>query len=177
MTIILLDFTLTAEHIEAALHYIATADLRPPPNAATVLRDIRAAIDAKDHKRRAVLWDFAVQEFAKLNGWRIAPTSFAPDKIGKRTREVHFYRDNVFDHCRHFREDGKAIAIVAQPYGHVCENEVYSAARHYGLDCHIPTFPKASIYYPDECLFFVFTPPGVEVRWLQEQVLGMEVRS
>jgi hypothetical protein len=174
------DVKLTPAHIEAALRDIANAQLPvryPPPNAATVLRDIRAAIARKDHQQRGSLWDYAEQEFARLNGWRIGTTSFHPDKIGKRTREIHFHRDRIFDHCKYFHDHGKAIAIVAQPYGHVCENEAYSTARHYCLDCHIPPYPKASIYYPDECFFFVFTRPGVEVRWLREQVLGLEVRS
>jgi hypothetical protein len=172
------DVTLTpAAHIETALCYIASAKLPyPPPNAATVLQDIRTAIDMKDHRWRSKLWNFGEQEFARLNGWRIGTSSFHPEKIGKRTREIHFHRDSIFDHNLYFREDGKAIAIVAQPYGHVSENDAYSTARHYCLDCHIPPHPKASIYYPNECFFFVFTRPGVEVCWLREQVLGLEVR-
>jgi hypothetical protein len=170
---------LSPAHVEAALHCIARAEIQafPSPNAATVLRDIREAIDTKDHRWRGELWSFAQQEFARLNGWRIGGTSFAPDKIGKRPREIYYHRDNVFDHNLHFRENGKAIAIVAQPYKHVCEQQAYMAARHYNLDCHIPPYPKASIYYPDECMFFVFTPPGIEVRWLPEQVTGLAVQS
>ena len=133
------DVTLTPSHIEAVLWDIASAQLPiryPSPNAATVLRDIRAAIESKDHQWRGKLWNYAEQEFARLNGWRIGTTSFHPEKIGKATREIHFHRDNVFDHCRYFRDHGKAIAIAAQPYGHVSENEAYSLARHYHLDCH-----------------------------------------
>jgi hypothetical protein len=127
-------------HVEAALRCIASAKLAPypPPNAATVLRDIREAIDTKDHLWRGELWTFAQQEFARLNCWKVGGTSFAPDKIGKRPREIYYYRDNVFDHNLYFREDGKAIAIVAQPYKHVCENQAYQAARYYRLDLIFP---------------------------------------
>jgi hypothetical protein len=173
------DFKITPAHVEAVQKAIATAQLPihyPAPNAATVLADIKAAIDRKDHKRRGQLWEFAENEFARLNGWRIGTTSFHPDKIGKRTREVHFYRDRVFDPCRYFHDHGKAIAIVAQPYGHVSVDEAYSFARHHDLDCHVPPNPLASIYYPKVALFFVFTPPGITVSWLREQVLGLEVR-
>jgi hypothetical protein len=137
-TITLFDFKITPLHIEATLRQIAAYQppvQYPSPNAATVLRDISAAIKCKDHRRRGQLWNFAEQEFASLNGWRIGTSSFSPEKIGKRTREVHFHRDNVFDHCRYFHDHGKAIAIVAQPYGHVGENE---ATR--GIFTSIATF-------------------------------------
>ena len=146
------------------------------PTPSTVLGAISAAITDRRYNARNELWHYGTQEFAKLNGWK-AGYSFSPEKIGKRSREVNFYRDNVFDHCLYFRDGTKAAAIAAQPYNHVSENEARSVGASYNLETHIPPYPLASIYYPNECIFIVFTTLGATVNWLPEQVSGLAVQS
>lgn len=146
-----------------------------------LLRDIRDAIDRRAHQQeRRELQANAAFQFAAINGWSptIRPFGLAYIDFGRtdRRRPTHpdFCEGSVLDHPLYFRSSGKSAAIVAQPYaasGKDCE--ACSLARSYGIECHSPPSSTASIWYPGSTSFFVFVSPGVEVRWLPEQVNGI----
>lgn len=140
-----------------------------------LISNISAAIARNDYDGRVRAQQRATAEFAALNAWRVG-ASFRPgDIVGKPRYEPYYVKDNILDHCLHFRSGGRCAAIVAQPYAHVSAAAVEQLARQYGLECHLPPRPTASIYYPGSTLFIVFTAPGTEVRWLPEQLAELAV--
>jgi hypothetical protein len=161
------------------------------PTIDTCLRDILTAIKKSDaeaqvyHLRRhgqglpppwRPLQEAAAKQFAALNGWEVSARGFNPENIGDWSHRIHFISDKtIWDHCLYFRERGrkKCAAIVAQPYDHFNEAYAQSVARKYNIECHVPPFPTASIYYPGSCAFCVYTEPGHLIQWLPEQMTGI----
>jgi hypothetical protein len=163
-----------------------SADILTLPNkTGTVLRDIREAMRAvplnsqksRDHAKYERLQDFAEHEFASINGWTINEKGFPPEDIGRRRATTFHNQNRLFDHCIYFRGDGKCAALVAQPYSGVSKatNEAFAIARELGLTCHVAPHLTASIYYPGWTLFIVFTMPGHVMRWLPEQINGIQI--
>ena len=116
----------------------------------------------------------AMDAFAALNGWKLG-REFPPYKIGHRNSDPYdneWTRHELFDHCRHFRADGKNVAILTQPYGHLVLDEWHQWAAGQGLELHAPPDPLASFHYPRSTLFLVLTARGGTVRWLPEQISG-----
>jgi hypothetical protein len=125
----------------------------------------------------------AKEAFAEINGWKVKGERGAEDLSWLLPRDQrpwpypHAYvlagsvLWDVYDHpfaCRATTRPWKMTAYVSQPYRHVKIPEAHAVAAHWGLACHVPPNPLASIYYPGQCLFLVFTKPGTSVR-LPEQ--------
>jgi hypothetical protein len=176
------------------------AILRFPPRPPCLLGAISDALNSRDRHRRQLMagcadmttyraarrdvWSLkqeAAEEFGRLNGWKVSNRAFHPlSIIGQRPRRTAFgdfdqYQylgiPYLFDHPIWYRGDGTYsrgyAAIVAQPYHHI-------GACQYRLARHVPPSPKASIHYPGETYFVVFTAPEVtSIRWLPEQLLGL----
>ena len=132
----------------------------------------------------------AKQAFAHLNGWVVAGTrggavrlipkeKRVPTGIRYVTHEWGFYFRGISDHdfvCKMPGRGGEIMAVICQPYNdHVAAAK--KAAEFYSLAVHIPPNPFASIHYPGQTQFLVFTKPGVEVRWLEEQMVELELAS
>lgn len=132
------------------------------------------------------LQDKAKKAFAAVNGWSAASTAnwarklIPPDKRdGEWWWEWGYYVGQVIsDHNFVCKEMGtnRVTAVVCQPY-HDCLEEAKVAAERLGLEVHTPPDPRASIWYPGHTRFYVFTRPGVTVRWLKEQVEWQQVEE
>jgi hypothetical protein len=135
------------------------------------------------HIIRSAAGKRAKEAFAELNGWKIKELN--ADDLSwlipreRRPLRSHPYRFvlagdvllDIYDHpftCRATVRPWKMTALVCQPYGHIKIAEADAVAARWGLACHVPPNPLASIYYPGQCLFLVFTKPGTSVR-LPEQ--------
>ena len=140
----------------------------------TVAMAYQARIDRLEKAARA--------SFAKRNGWIVAATAtdapklLAKDKLSPGGFGWSTYVGRVSDHdfvCREPGRGGRVAAVVCQPYRD-CVAEARATAEQLGLVAHVPPDPTASIHYPGWTRFIVFTRPGVEVRWLDEQMKQLE---
>jgi hypothetical protein len=129
----------------------------------------------------------AAKEFAALNGWRYSERGFAIKTLARggthETREEWLWRLNpicLLDHSVYFREIPKPyrpVTIVGQPYESATSmDRGIELARSLGLELHAPPNSVASWWYPGYTQFFCLTRPGVEVRFLPDQ-LTFEARS
>jgi hypothetical protein len=139
--------------------------------------------------------------FGEINGWyRADSQAFRPQDIGRQIGNSWFdgrgqrggggYHEQIyhdlFDHGLWYRQKlggrrWRNIAIVGQPYGILADKEkiLDTACKHYAaggvlLKWHMPPNPRASIHFPGSTIFLVLTLPGIEIKWLPEQ---MEVKQ
>jgi hypothetical protein len=125
---------------------------------------------------RSELKDKAAKLFGELNGWKVTGTGFTAKRLSKAhgDDEAHGMPSGLHDHCIYYRSSVKPFsnaAIVTQPYGDVDrERAIFDWAAKNGLALHVAPVRKASIHFPGACLFIVLTLPGVDVKWLPEQV-------
>jgi hypothetical protein len=137
-----------------------------------ILSDFRRSHDFG----RSQLKDKAAKMFGALNGWKVAGTSFTAKRLGKAhgDHEPHGMPPGLYDHCIYYRSSVKPFsnaAIVTQPYGDVDrEPAIFDWAAKNELALHVAPVRKASIHFPGACLFIVLTLPGIDVKWLPEQV-------
>lgn len=151
-----------------------------------LLREYRRMLlakgDQRDPEYEWALKKRIVHDFGRLNGWVTGDDQEAfsvhhlANTKGRYDRFTNQRHDrNIFDHqLLYFREDFPSLpaAIVGQPYGHSTFYEEVGLYHLHGHVCaHTPPAELASIHSPGECRFFVFTPPGVTVAWLPEQML------
>ena len=131
------------------------------------------------HRQMEGLQQQAAKEFATLNGWRHSERLFSIKTLsrggihaapGEIPREL--YPPQLLDHPVYFREvrqPYRPAAVVGQP----CDTNVDNGtelAHSLGLDLHAPPNPVASWWYPGWARFFCLTRPGVEVRFLPDQL-------
>jgi hypothetical protein len=116
--------------------------------------------------------------FGKINGWKLTK-NFALCDIGRSRRTFASYREGWMDHQIYYRDSARRnIAIATQPYGNHPDDfraELDRCAEEFGLRWHVPPVPRASFWYPGWTLFIVMTLPGVELKWLPEQVSGLRI--
>ena len=74
----------------------------------------------------------------------------------------------VLDHCRYFKAEGKAVAIVTMPHNAQMEHAREIADR-YGLDVLAPPIAKSGWWLPGSTFCFAFVRPGTTVKWLPQQ--------
>jgi hypothetical protein len=120
------------------------------------------------------LTDAAAEEFAALNGWRIARTPFAPDCIGRKRYTSNRYLpvQSWLDHPVFYRtKDSTAAAIVSQPYGDLSQfrDELDAIIQRAGLKWQVPPNERASFWFPGKTLFIVLTLPEHSIIWFPEQ--------
>ena len=145
----------------------------------TIIRDIAATTNNDQWPLNWRLKQQAVEAFGALNGWRKARNSHEIEDIGKRCAKTKNFAarselsEKIFDHCVWYRGNGKCAAIVAQPYGHVKDDDAKALAAEHGVAVHTPPHPLASFHFPAETKFFVFTLPDHEMVWLPEQITGI----
>jgi hypothetical protein len=122
--------------------------------------------------------------FARLNGWAVTKRSSYESLIPREQRrgsswgryyprQWSEYVGGVSDHdfaCRDARgpRPFPVTAVICQPYNDHTD-EATAAAERLGLAVHIPPNPHACFWYPGFTRIYVFTRPGVEVKWLPEQ--------
>jgi hypothetical protein len=121
----------------------------------------------------------AAKAFAELNGWRFTERMFSIKTLirggthptrGEWPWEL--YPPQVLDHPVYFREipqPYRPVAIVGQPYS-ISVEESTKLARSLGLDLYAPPDPTASWWYPGWTKFFCLVRPGVDVRFLPDQL-------
>jgi hypothetical protein len=123
--------------------------------------------------------------FGELNGWHTGDDvrDFNIEDIGKRSGSFARLDGDIFDHCIWYRANAKCAAIVAQPYksfnpyNPADEADARNLAARLGLALHVPPHPLASIWYPNVCVFWVFTTPEHQIVWLPEQINGIAKQS
>jgi hypothetical protein len=145
------------------------------------------AVAASYNRQIDKLQDQARKAFARLNGWIVAGTRSGAVRLIPKEKRVSdkmphemfgwgFYLQNISDHdfvCKVPGRGGEIMAVICQPY----DNNITAAkkaAEHYGLAVHVPPNPFASFHFPGWTQFIVFTKPGLEVRWLAEQMVELE---
>ena len=116
--------------------------------------------------------------FARLNEWSRTKIEFTLRQLAgmKRSKEdrmpVYMYRGDdphwVLDHCRYFKAEGKAVAIVTMPHNAQMEHAREIADR-YGLDVLAPPIAKSGWWLPGPTFCFAFVRPGTMVKWLPQQ--------
>lgn len=149
----------------------------------TVLSDIKKLMEAMSWGERqdrvsedelVALKKFAIDEFARLNGWRRSDRHHGFD-VQIQHGQGAGYPWNIFDHQLNFREPGRPyrpIAVVAQPYSDTMPEPVFGKMgrkESSELVWHAPPALLASIHFPGNTVFRVLTRPGVAVQWLPEQ--------
>ncbi len=116
----------------------------------------------------------AAQAFADINRWKV---SRYPERC--MTFPLHADRE-LFDHAIYFIANRRAVAVVGQPYPKSGDDKTgariiadfHARAARMNLAAHVPPNPFASFHYPGFALFLVLTFPGVDVRWLPEQLVA-----
>jgi hypothetical protein len=113
--------------------------------------------------------------FARLNGWSRTKNEFTLRRLaGMKALQGRqdAYRDYdpywVMDHCRYFKAEGKAVAIVTMPHNAQMEHAREIADR-YGLDVLAPPIAKSGWWLPGSTFCFAFVRPGTTVKWLPQQ--------
>jgi hypothetical protein len=161
-------------------------------NPNTVISDLRRELDQihrlplalrrplqEAHRDHMVA---AARLFGQINDWQLCDW-FGPDRIGKAPdgrrdwdAPVWCRRGEVlFDHDIYYRRGRLRAAVVGQPYQQSPRaREAEEAGRRFGLVLHVPPQPTASLWYPGATLFLLLTEPDVTVRWLPEQISGMQ---
>jgi hypothetical protein len=166
----------------------------------TILRDLRLLMNsprsdsrperARHEQRLGDQREAAVKAFAALNGWELSDLSFPPGRFGKtRHGTSHSLRGSdpgydLFDHSLYFlrRVAGKharvGAAIAGQPYSNLkqLKVDIDQMSQHYQgcILAHIAPMPYASFHYPGSTALVVITEPGVDVKWLPEQMSCVE---
>lgn len=156
------------------------------------LRGIRTLIaesksdDERQRNLRAdqcrALQQTAIQQFSELNMWRRCPDGFRLEDIGtKRVSDFQSWRygadiARAFDQALFFKKLGRCAAVAVQPNHCRAEalTELDDLARRHGVALHRPPHLTASIHFPGETAFLVFTGPDVVVKWLPEQIVGIK---
>jgi hypothetical protein len=136
---------------------------------------VAAAYDREIDKRQQT----AQKAFARQSGWIVTQSLIGAERLIPREKRGRGdtwwgwgrFVGAVSDHdfaCREPKRPYRITAVVCQPYDdHVAAAE--AVAERLGLAVHVPPDPRASIWYPGVTQFIVFTRPGVEVKWLEEQ--------
>lgn len=137
------------------------------------------------------LKDTLLAELAHVNGMKLS-RSFSPRSLAENRRSDGYTRSGYggfvlwhhaersrsmgFDHHRYMKKDGRAAAIVTQPYTPHWEEDCNHSLLA-PLRVNMPPNPWAAIHNPGGCLFIVLTrqdfPP---VEWLPDQ-LEFEVQN
>jgi hypothetical protein len=135
------------------------------------------------HRRQRELQEQAAREFATLNSWRFTERMFDIKTLVRGGAHTAWERDEIpgrldphdlLDHPIYFREISRPyrpVAIVGQPYDTATSVEKGIELAHLrGLELHVPPNSVASWWYPGHTRFFCQTRPGVEVRFLPDQL-------
>jgi hypothetical protein len=143
---------------------------------------VAAAYDREIEKRQQA----AQKAFARRNGWIVTQSLIGAERLIPREKRPEGtwwgwgrFVGAVSDHdfaCREPKRPYRITAVVCQPYNdRVAEAE--AVAERLGLAVCVPPDPRASIWHPGSTQFIVFTRPGVEVRWLKEQIEWKQVEK
>lgn len=123
--------------------------------------------DYEDHEE-------LLHEFAELNNLKRTRRDF---KMSALDRGQHGGGDDPEygiqwqggDHLSFFMRDGKAAAIITEPYSHL--HQALLRATSFGLVCHMPPNPFASLWFPGWTFFVVITRRDFgDVVWLPDQL-------
>ena len=133
--------------------------------------------------------------FVALNRWRPSPQWIGVQDIGKAgikrwdrygeeilpARPNGGYGRQFFDHQHSYRQGGRYVALVSEPYEEPADNEADAAddaarleqfrlwLNAMRLDLFTPPDPLPSIHNPGRTIFLVIAALGAEIRWLPEQ--------
>ncbi|MEQ1771829.1 MAG: hypothetical protein ABL879_18550, partial [Devosia sp.] len=74
------------------------------------------------------------------------------------------------DHVTYFRRQGRAAAVVTEPYGNLGQLDDLRRFLDSRLSVHLPPVKRASFYIPGVTFFVVLTAPDFgPIKWLDDQ--------
>lgn len=123
-------------------------------------KERRQAFDRRESNRLIKLRDDCVKEFARLNGWKVAGTSFGIKQLqrqspGVRRGEKYWVGNHPegLDHPEYFKDGRKPAAIITHTYAPL--EQIRELARAHQLNMQVLA---VSWYYPGRATAVVLTP-------------------